>query len=67
MPMKPVVPEPTPFLRQCANSITHFERHQHGLERRVLDLDRIVEDDHHTVANVPFEHDDLRDARATRP
>src|SRR5262249_12673689 len=44
-----IVPKPTPFLGQGVNAAAHFEGHQHGLQRRVLDRHRIVED-HHSPA-----------------
>jgi hypothetical protein len=34
---KPIVAQLTPFPGQSANSIAHFEGHQHSLERWVLD------------------------------
>ena len=54
MPMpKPISwPEPTPLLRQRPDGVTHFERHQHGLERGVINRNGIIEDDHHAVARV---------------
>ena len=63
-----LVAQPTPLLSQCSNSIAHFERHQHSLERWVLDRHRIIEDHHHPVARVPFERaavpdNDLADGR----
>src|SRR5262249_26925920 len=42
--------EQTPFLHQSFDSDAHIERHQDGLQRRILDWDRIVENDHHAVA-----------------
>jgi hypothetical protein len=32
----------------------HFKRHEHSLERRVLDWDRIVEDYHDAVTRISF-------------
>ena len=63
-----VVPPPTPRFRQGSDCVTHFKRHEHGLERRVLYRHRIIEDHHHAVTGVPFERavvldDDFADGR----
>src|SRR5579863_8634169 len=63
-----IMSQPTPLLGQRSNNLTHFERHQHRLERRLLDWHRIVEHHHHAVARVPFERtavldDDFADGR----
>ena len=50
-----LVPEATPRLRQRSDSLPHFKRHEYRLERRVLDWNWVVEDNHHAVAGVPFE------------
>ena len=50
-----VMSEPAPFARQGSDGFTRLQRHQHGLECRVLDRNRIVEDDHHAVTGVTFE------------
>jgi hypothetical protein len=47
-----VVAPSTPRLGQSTDCVTHFKRHQHSLERRVLDWHRIIEHDHHTVARL---------------
>ena len=47
-----VVSPPTPRFGQRSDSVAHFERHEHGLERRVLYRHWVVEDDHHAVASV---------------
>ena len=61
-------PHRLPRFRQGSDSVTHFEGHEHCLQRRVLDWNRIVEHDHHTVASVAFEcavilDDDFADCR----
>ena len=48
--------QPTPFLGQRSDCVTHFERHQHGLECWVLSFWHwIVEDHHHPVTGITFE------------
>jgi hypothetical protein len=39
-----LVPPPTPRFRQGSDSVTHFESHQHRLERGVLYGHWIIED-----------------------
>jgi hypothetical protein len=61
-----IVPQPTLPIGQCSNGVTHFESHEHGLQRGVLYGHRIIEDHHNAVASVPFERpavfdDDLAD------
>ena len=63
-----VVPQATPRFGQGSDGVTHFKRHEHGLERRVLYWHRIVEDHHHAVTSVAFERavvldDDFADGR----
>src|SRR5262249_18434811 len=63
-----VVPPPMPILSQCSNGVTHFERHQHSLQRGVFEGNRIIKYDHHTIASVAFKrtavlNDDLADGR----
>jgi hypothetical protein len=50
-----VVAPLTLLLGQRSDCVTHFERHEYGLERRVLYWNRIIEDHHHAIASVPFE------------
>ena len=50
-----VVPPPMPRFGQGTDGLAHFERHQHSLERRVLDWHWIIEDHHHPVTGVAFE------------
>jgi hypothetical protein len=38
-----LVAQPTLLLGQRSNNVAHFERHQHRLERRLLDWHGIVE------------------------
>jgi hypothetical protein len=49
-----VVAQLTPFLGQCSDSDTHFQRHLDSLERRAIDGNGIIEDHHHPVARVSF-------------
>ena len=49
-----VVAPSAPRFCQGSDSVTHFKRHEHSLERRVLYRHRIVEDHHHAVASVPL-------------
>ena len=70
MPMpKPIsCPRRLQVSRQRSDGVTHFKRHEHRLERRVLDWHRIVEDHHHAVTGVAFERavvldDDFADGR----
>src|SRR6185312_6754576 len=63
-----LVPQATPRFRQGSDCVTYLKRHEHSLERRVLDWHRIVEDDHHAVTGVSFERavvfdDDFADGR----
>ena len=63
-----VMPPPTPRFRQGSDGVTHFKRHEHRLERRVLYRHGIVEDHHHAIASVAFERavildDDFADCR----
>jgi hypothetical protein len=46
-----VVSPPPPLFRQASDCVTHFERHKHGLKRRVLDRHWIIEDDHYAIAS----------------
>jgi hypothetical protein len=50
-----VMSEPTSLLGQRSNNVAHFERHQHRLERWLLDWHWIVEHHHYPVASVTFE------------
>jgi len=47
-----VVTKPPPFLRKRSDDVPHFERHQHRLERWLLDWHWIVKHHHHAVAGV---------------
>ena len=47
-----IVTPPTPRFGQGSDGVTHFERHQHSLESRVLYRHWVVENDHHAVASV---------------
>src|SRR6516225_1213963 len=49
-PEAEVMAEVAPFFNQPADCRPHIERHQDGLQRRILDWDRIIENDHHPVA-----------------
>src|SRR5262249_52226290 len=70
------MPMPKPMSRphrcqvsvNAPNSVTHFERHQHSLQRWVFDGNRIIKHDHYAVARVALERtaifdDDLADCR----
>src|SRR4029077_8553112 len=50
-PEAKVVTKVAPFFDQSADCRAHIERHQGGLQRRILDWDRIIENDHHDVAS----------------
>jgi hypothetical protein len=47
-----IMAKPTPLLGQRSDHVTHFERHQDGLECGLLDWDWVIEHDHHAVACV---------------
>src|SRR5215468_1421454 len=49
-----VVPELTPLLNQLPDGRSHFNRHQYGLEGRVIYRNRIIEHHHHPVTGVAF-------------
>ena len=69
MPMpKPMSCPTDATFRQGSDCVTHFERHEHSLKRRVLDRHWIIEDHHHAVASVAFKRavvfdDDFADSR----
>jgi hypothetical protein len=42
-----VVPPPTPIVGQRSGGVTHFKRHEHSLQRRVLDRHWIIEYHHY--------------------
>ena len=44
-----------PRLGQGSDCVAHFEGHEHGLERWVLDWNWIVEDHHYAVTSIAFE------------
>src|SRR5579863_177065 len=50
-----LVAQPPTLLRQRSDDVTHFERHQHRLERRLLDRHWVIEHHHHPVAGVTLE------------
>src|SRR5262249_31001118 len=63
-----IMPKPPPLVRQLADGIAQFERHEHGLERWVLYRHGIIKDHHHAVTSVTFERavvldDDFADGR----
>src|SRR4029077_13195303 len=67
-----VVTKLAPFLDQSADYPAHIKRHQDGLQRRILDRDRIIENDHHTIASKSLKRaavleDDLADSLMVIP
>ena len=67
-PEAEVMTEVAPFSNQPADCRPHIDRHQDGLQRWVLDGNRIIEDDHHAVASKSLKraallNDDLADGR----
>src|SRR6516162_8127100 len=50
-----LVTKQAPFLHQRLDSASHIECNKDGLERRVLDRNRIIENDHDAIARIPFQ------------